>query len=198
MALHYPVDVLVYVVRIRAYFNLNSAFERALQRFERLMSSCNQKPCLVHFGKLMEAFLNLCSLCALIPHGLEFVEGVNQYKNVVGTLGGQLRHTVFQETRKRLWLHLCVFVVLILAIFSFDARWYIVFELPKDLSEKHSGDVRWFLVFYRMIETEVQNSEARGTFELLEDDGTDALENPSGKGMNRRYDFPAPAERMCH
>jgi hypothetical protein len=87
---------------------------------------------------------------------------------------------------------LCMLVVFMLLVFHFDAFWYILFELPQDLSQQQSGDICRSLVFYRRIENEVQNSKARGAFELIKDDGADALKKPAG----RRYDFPAPAETM--
>jgi hypothetical protein len=49
------------------------------------------------------------------------------------------------------------------------------------LSQEHSDDIFWSLIFYRLIEKEVQDAEARGAFKSVEDDGTDALENRVGR-----------------
>jgi hypothetical protein len=57
----------------------------------------------------------------------------------------------------------------------------MVFELPKGLSQEHSDNIFWSLVFHRLIKKEVQDSKARGPFKSVENDGTNALENMVGR-----------------
>lgn len=174
---------------------MDGGFESGSQGLEGFRSGCDEKPCSFRFRKRMEALLKSLPLSPFVPLGLEFVERVYQYENVVGSFMGQLTHRIFQESRKRLMGGLCVLVVFMLLVFDFDAFWDILFELPQDLSQQQSGDIFRSLVFYRMIENEVQNSEARGAFELIKDDGADALKTPAGREYTQDTIFLLPLRR---